>query len=857
MRRDDIRYRDYSQTCRRKWRLPWFGPEEVLVRSACGLVARNECQVISQKAAGLPAGQVMWPVRLGAVPPLASSFNSRPETGLGLAGSLAPGETTVLNPAAAGPDPDPLATAGGTGKTQLAAALAHSFWQAWTVEVLIWLTVSGRDSVVAGYAQALHDIGAAQPDAEPDAAAARFLAWLASTNRPWLIVLDDLADPADLAGLWPRGPAGHVVVTTRQDSASLQGEGRRVVQIGAFSRREALSYLTASLYDDPDQRIEALDLAEDLCCLPLALGQAAALMTDQGLDCRAYRAQFASRKRLVADPAAGIYSSTAVTTWSLSLDYADQLPPGWPGQASPRPDGAAGPEWRAGGGPHQSAGQGIHCREPSRRRGSRRAAGPWRPAEPRPARPGYHRPRDRGAHRTAASLGWCHHPGGAASGRAQAGRPGGRCGAGGNLACPGRAAHACPGAARQYVQPASLHRRPAADARIPSPAHQGRAQPGRCETHQGGHRLLADDDRLHRSRSRSRSCPGHGRPRSPGGRLWRGGQPDQAIQVRGRCLEERERTLGPEHPDTLTCRGDLAHAYLTAGRLTEAVPLYERTLAGREWALGPDHPDTLTSRGNLAFAYSSAGRLADAITFFQRTLTDRERILGPDHPDTLAARGNLAAASHADGRLKEAIPLYQRTLTDRERILGPDHPDTLASGGNLAYAYRSAGKLKDAIPLYKRTVAGRERILGPDHPDTLAARGNLAAAYHTARRLKDAIPLYERTLADRERVQGEDHPDTVTARGNLAAAYHSAGRMADAVRLYERTLADCERVRGPNHQDTLISRCNLAHAYHAARRQADAIAVFERTLADCERVLEPGHPLTQTVRESLEAATQA
>jgi tetratricopeptide (TPR) repeat protein len=814
-------------------------------------------QVISQKAAGLPAGQVMWPVRLGAVPPLASSFNSRPETGLGLAGSLAPGETTVLNPAAAGPDPDPLATAGGTGKTQLAAALAHSLWQAGTVEVLIWLTVSGRDAVVAGYAQALHDIGAAQPDAEPDAAAARFLAWLASTNRPWLIVLDDLADPADLAGLWPRGPAGHVVVTTRQDSASLQGDGRRVVQIGAFSRREALSYLTASLYDDPDQRIEALDLAEDLCCLPLALGQAAALMTDQGLDCRAYRAQFASRKRRLADPAAGIYSSTTVTTWSLSLDYADQLPPaglarpalaltalldpnGVPGAvltsqparefiAGSPADGAAADGQQARGALQNLARLGLVTIDPATAERTVRLH-PLVGATIREALP----PAvlKQAAQAAAAAL--------AATWPAQDAQP--------MLAQALRdntsSLHRCTG--DLLLTPETLPLliragRSLDEARLTKPAI--------------GYWLMmiGSIDRV--------LGPGHAQAMVARDHLaaayGAAGQPDQAIQVRGRCLEERERTLGPEHPDTLTCRGDLAHAYLTAGRLTEAVPLYERTLAGREWALGPDHPDTLTSRGNLAFAYSSAGRLADAITFFQRTLTDRERILGPDHPDTLAARGNLAAASHADGRLKEAIPLYQRTLTDRERILGPDHPDTLASGGNLAYAYRSAGKLKDAIPLYKRTVAGRERILGPDHPDTLAARGNLAAAYHTARRLKDAIPLYERTLADRERVQGEDHPDTVTARGNLAAAYHSAGRMADAVRLYERTLADCERVRGPNHQDTLISRCNLAHAYHAARRQADAIAVFERTLADCERVLEPGHPLTQTVRESLEAATQA
>ena len=77
--------------------------------------------------------------------------------------------------------------------------------------------------------------------------------------------------------------------------------------------------------------------------------------------------------------------------------------------------------------------------------------------------------------------------------------------------------------------------------------------------------------------------------------------------------------------------------------LTEAIALYERTLADRERVLGPDHPDTLTSRNNLAVAYRAAGRAAEAIPLLEQTLADRERVLGPDHPDTLTSRNNLAA----------------------------------------------------------------------------------------------------------------------------------------------------------------------------------------------------------------------
>jgi len=43
-------------------------------------------------------------------------------------------------------------------------------------------------------------------------------------------------------------------------------------------------------------------------------------------------------------------------------------------------------------------------------------------------------------------------------------------------------------------------------------------------------------------------------------------------------------------------------AYQSAGDLAKAIPLYEQTLTDRERILGPNHPDTLASRNNLAGA---------------------------------------------------------------------------------------------------------------------------------------------------------------------------------------------------------------------------------------------------------------
>ena len=101
---------------------------------------------------------------------------------------------------------------GGCGKTQLAAYLAGSLRRSRGVDLLAWVTAASRASVLSGYGQAAAQLGLDHAG-DAEAVAARFLAWLEGTSRPWLVVLDDLRDAADLDGLMPAGPgrpgAGH------------------------------------------------------------------------------------------------------------------------------------------------------------------------------------------------------------------------------------------------------------------------------------------------------------------------------------------------------------------------------------------------------------------------------------------------------------------------------------------------------------------------------------------------------------------------------------------------------------------------------------------------------------------------
>ncbi|HSV65487.1 MAG TPA: tetratricopeptide repeat protein [Mycobacteriales bacterium] len=57
---------------------------------------------------------------------------------------------------------------------------------------------------------------------------------------------------------------------------------------------------------------------------------------------------------------------------------------------------------------------------------------------------------------------------------------------------------------------------------------------------------------------------------------------------------------------------------------------------------GPNHPDTLTTRGNIAFWTGETGDAAEALRLFRELLPDLQRVLGPNHPDTLATQKAVA-----------------------------------------------------------------------------------------------------------------------------------------------------------------------------------------------------------------------
>ena len=559
------------------------------------------------------------------------------------------------------------------------------------------------------------------------------------------------------------GRAGRVLVTSA-DAAGVPS-GMRVVPVGPFSLREAISYLSGRLAADPDKRQGVIELAEELDLQPVALAQASAVVDNSPVSSREYRDHFVRRREQLAEPS-GARPPAAALTWTFSFGRADQLAPGRSAQSllalAALLDGhgipltvlmaAAAADFLAAGGD-----------VPASSESARAALAALEQVGLLTVEPVTAPPTVRISPVLQAAL--------------RAAMPEGM---------PDQAA------------------RSAADALLQ--AWPDREQPGWPA-------------------SGLRSCVASLR-RITGDRLWDGGC--HPVLVRAGDSLDRARLTGPAvdhwrdlattggrllgggHPDTMLAGQRLADAYLAAGRAADAIPWFQWVLDSLIHKLGPDHRDVIEARRRLSHALVVGLQFPAAITLLEHAVPQFEQFCGPEHADTLGARDELAAAYLAAGQHSDAINLYRRTLADRERVQGARHPQTMTTREGLADSYLASGQAKEAVAAYKRVLADRERVLGPDHLDTLTARNNLGTAYQKTGKTAAAELACQQAWAGFERVLGPRHPDTLRSRAGLAQVYRQLGRYGDARALLRDTADRLERILPDGDPLIIELRQNLA-----------------------------------------------
>jgi tetratricopeptide (TPR) repeat protein len=712
--------------------------------------------------AGAPPGESSWPIRSGTVPAVADGYTDRLETAPNLTAVLQAGLAVALVPdRAAQPGPAPGSTARdwlrSTGKTQLAAAFAESRWQSGELDLLVWIDATSRSSVLSAYAAATAAVTGRDQASSCESVAAQFLSWLAETSRPWLVVLDDLADSADplLDGLWPTGPAGRVLLTCA--NAGAVPRGMQVMPVGLFNSREALSYLTERLTANRGQRLGAIDLVSAMGFEPVALTQASAVIASSAMSCHNYQDSFVRWREQLTESSGAVPLAGAVT-WPLSFERATQFAPGESVQSLLALAALLD-------------GHGIPATVLTA-----------------PAAVGY--------------LADGQAPAGSGSARAA-------------LAALERVGLLT---VELATAPPTVRISPVLQAALRAAMPEGMLDRAARVAADALQQAWPTPEPAGWPASGLRSCAA-ALQQVAGKRLWGNGCHPLLLQA-GDSLDRARLTgpamdhwrnlvttsdqlLGAGHPTTILAGQRLAEACLAAGRADEAVTWFQRLLDTQAVKLGPEHHDLIGTRLRLGHALVAARQLDRAVLVLERVLADAEEARGPEDADTLGARDELAAAYLSAGRPSDAVAAYRRTLADRERSQGARHPQTITTRLGLADSYLAGGLAKEAVSAYKRAVADRERTLGPDHLDTTRARYSLGAAYQRTGKTVAAERAYEQAQAGFERVLGPRHPDTLRNRAQLAMAYRQLGRYGDARALLRDTVDRLERILP--HNDPLIT----------------------------------------------------
>ena len=291
------------------------------------------------------------------------------------------------------------------------------------------------------------------------------------------------------------------------------------------------------------------------------------------------------------------------------------------------------------------------------------------------------------------------------------------------------------------------------------------------------------------------------------------------------------RKRDPQSAEAYKAEGELAHILLHRGRRdAEVTKMAETAAEGRERTLGPDHPHTLT---NLAFVYQASGKLLAAIERFERVRDAKTVKLGLEHLDALTTLGSLASAFQASGRPQEATALFERVRDAQIAKLGPEHPDTLKTLNHLAAAYWSMNQLHKSVPLFKVVLKRQEAKLSRRYPNTLLAVANLGINNKDSGRLDEAIPLIEETY----HASGK-FPNIRWVGAQLLETYAKAVRSTEAAKLVSELLADARKT-SPKESTQLAGA--LA-SFSLTLLQLKAYADAEPLLCECLAIREKTQP---------------
>jgi tetratricopeptide (TPR) repeat protein len=727
----------------------------------------------------------------------------------------------------------------GVGKTQTALEYVYRF--AASYDGVWWISATQPSQVRIALADIATQLELSTGNVEEQAAAALEAFRKAVPVRRWLVVLDNVDAPADLAGLVPTGP-GHVIVTSRNPQ---WGDDLDPVDVGVFQRTESVELLGRRV-----QNVAVTDadrLASRLGDLPLALEQAGGWLGSTAMAVPDYLDLLdRSAAQAMDEGAPADYSQTVASTVGVAYD-----------ELSRRSPAAA----------HLIELLAFMAPEviPYRMISNKRLSTLLAPVDERMFDPGRHGSLIRDLGR----FGLARADAGTIQDNADK-EPNKR----------GVVVHRLTqDIVRSRLTPAErAERRQEIQSVLTEPERGNPDTPGNRATYEAIRPHLEPSGALASDRPESRqliidmarylwirgdyagcqelaeSALTEWLPRFGADDIWllrlrhslAGALRDQGHEANSYTMNEDSlrrlrHALGDDDPYTLSTANSFGADLRARGEYENAVHLDEQTVKGYRSAYGDDHPDTLNAVSNLATSMRFVGDFGEAARRDRDTLKRRREVIGHQALATISSAENLGTDLIELGDLIEARNQLETAYETSRDVWGKTHMRTQRIANTYSVALRRLHQLDRAAEVIDDAVRQAENVLGRRHRVTLTCRLEQADVRWAEGRITEARTAGEEMYADFVRFRGDSHPETVAAGNDLAILRRLAGDVEGALRLAEDTFERLERRFNPAHSYTLAGMITLANAQYESGSH-NLVAETDEGVLKRVRKLPEDHP---------------
>jgi hypothetical protein len=381
--------------------------------------------------------------------------------------------------------------------------------------------------------------------------------------------------------------------------------------------------------------------------------------------------------------------------------------------------------------------------------------------------------------------------------------------------------------------------------------------------------------------------------------LYISGNYESALSSADKALERWTADSGPDNQDVLVMARLKAQVLRAVGRYHEAYELADKTFAKMRVVLGDDHEETLILMNGLCVDRRARGDFKGSLELTKESLERHKAVFGIDHPRTFAAMNNhaedlelnsqyaaamevneelyreklvfyrstddplvlltlnaLARVKREEGYFLEACEMARRAYQGYKDLvlqhrIPEGHPWVIQQEVDFSTALRAAGTDPESLELAQGAYDRYRRTFGPQHAATLAAAFNLANAQRISGDLEHAGQLLALTEKQCRLLFGDEHSYTLSSALNLSIINRRQGRPEDARTQLAEIHAALSASLGAKSHPALICAVNLANAVADLGETEEAIKLGEEALLQLREFLGQDHPHTLTCASNL------